>query len=115
MSSPYLNRQCRTLAEVQFTQDQKQRATITEIARRARSLCAKRQVKIGTQLDVEMDIAAAHSNGNPLRLKALLAADEFNLMHDVLGIIRHIDRRTGRLGDFFCPRYSRPESQEGRS
>lgn len=56
--------------------------------------------------DALMDITAAHCNGNPLRLTDLLAADEFNFAHDVWGIMRHIDRETGRLGDCFLPRFS---------
>ena len=39
-----------------------------------------------------MDITATHLNGNPLRLAALLAADDFNFMHDVCGIARHLNR-----------------------
>lgn len=42
----------------------------------------------------------------PLRLPDLLEADEDDLMHDVLGIIRHLDPDTGRLGDLFSPRYT---------
>lgn len=54
-----------------------------------------------------MDLTAAHANGSPLDLAGLLAADEFNFAHDVAGIQRHIDRRTGELLDCFLPRYSR--------
>ncbi len=41
----------------------------------------------------------------PLRLADLLAADDFNFAHDVFGIMRHIDRRTGRLDNHFVPRF----------
>jgi hypothetical protein len=53
-----------------------------------------------------MDIEAAHCNGNPLKLKELLEADDSNFMHDVLGIRRHINRKTGELEDCFVPRYA---------
>lgn len=54
-----------------------------------------------------MDITAVHANGNPLRLRELAQADAFNFSHDVIGIIRHLDRDTGKLTDHFRPRYSR--------
>lgn len=58
-------------------------------------------------LDIEMDIVACHTNGNPLKLRKLLTADDFNFAHDVLGIRRHLDRKTGKLLHCFVPRYSK--------
>jgi hypothetical protein len=55
---------------------------------------------------LSMDITAAHCNGNPLRLLELLNADAFNFTHDVFGIVRHIDRETGKLGGCFRPRFT---------
>lgn len=57
-------------------------------------------------LSTLMDIIATHANSNPLRLADLLAADDFNLMHDVSGIAAHLNRQTGRLEGFFVPRFS---------
>ncbi len=54
-----------------------------------------------------MDIEACHCNGCPLDLRALLDADGFDLVHDVAGIRRHINRETGKLGDCFWPRYAK--------
>ena len=53
-----------------------------------------------------MDLVATHCNGNPMDFAGLLSADLFNLAHDVNGIRRHIDRSTGRLMNFFVPRYT---------
>lgn len=53
-----------------------------------------------------MDLCATVANGNPLRLSDLLAADEFNFIHDVWGIARHLNRETGKLEDHFSPRFS---------
>ena len=53
-----------------------------------------------------MDISGCHLS-NPLDLDKLLDADDFNFMHDVLGIMKHIDRKTGELRDFFLPRFSK--------
>lgn len=80
--------------------------TIIAIVRRARSMpgCVD-------ALELNMDITAAHLNGCPLKLKELLSAPDFDFAHDVFGIQRHIDRRTGKLGNFFLPRYAQPESE----
>lgn len=62
----------------------------------------------GPELDpttMLMDIIACHLNGCPLRLAELAEADEFNFSHDVWGIRRHMDRKTGKLTDCFLPRY----------
>lgn len=60
-----------------------------------------------------MDITAAHANGNPLKLAEMVAAigteHETDVLHDLFGIRRHIDRSTGKLGDCFSPRYSQSE------
>ena len=58
------------------------------------------------RMDATMDIKACHANGNPLLLRELLNADDFNFAHDVFGIRRHLDRSTGQLGDCFLPRFS---------
>lgn len=59
-------------------------------------------------LDVQMDLAATHATC-PLDLGKLLAFDEFNFLHDIAGIARHLDRRTGHLTGHFLPRCARPE------
>lgn len=78
---------------------------IEKIAIRAIALSAAHGVKRDL-LSIEMDLTACHLNGTPLRLDALLAADDFNLAHDVFGIERHLDRTTGRLKGFFLPRFA---------
>lgn len=59
-----------------------------------------------------MDITAVHLNGCPLRLAALLEADDFDFSHDILGIRQHLDRATGLLTDGFSPRFARPHRAE---
>ncbi|NHO33307.1 hypothetical protein GOB85_12520 [Acetobacter sp. LMG 1636] len=61
-------------------------------------------------LEIEMDLIATHSNGCPLDLERLYEADDFNLLHDVIGIRRHLDRSTGKLTDHFLPRFSQRPS-----
>lgn len=58
-----------------------------------------------SKVDLHMDIEACHLNGCPLRLADLLKADLGNFGHDVFGIQRYIDRRTGKLTNHFLPRF----------
>lgn len=55
--------------------------------------------------DVKMDLVATHL-AVPLRLDDLLAADDFNFVHDIVGIERHLDRRTFLMRDHFRPRHT---------
>lgn len=92
---------------VNFKTSRAESALITKITERAEELeFTKTQ---GERLALEMDITAVHCNGNPLRLADLLAANVFGFTHDVTGIRRHIDRRTGQLKNCFVPRFSQPE------
>ena len=73
------------------------------IARRAIQLYAKHDVKLNF-MDIEMDITACHANGCALDLPKLRTFPDFDFMHDVSGIYRHLDRNTGKLLDCFVPR-----------
>lgn len=53
-----------------------------------------------------MDIDAWHSK-EPLDLQKLLDFDTFNFLHDVIGIMNHLDRRTGEIDHRFMPRSAR--------
>lgn len=59
------------------------------------------------RMDIVMDITATHANGCELDLEKMLAADDFNFAHDIVGIYRHIDRSTGKLGNHFLPRFAK--------
>lgn len=78
---------------------------IGECVTRARALYVAHGHEVD-KLSLTMDITAAHANGYPLRLADLLAADDFNFLHDVGGIMQHMDRETGLLLDHFSPRFS---------
>lgn len=92
-------------------------ALIDSIAARAVELSRR----FGTprrKQDVMMDISACHANGCPLRLHALLDADDFNFGHDVFGIGRHLDRDDasptgGQLLNMFRPRFAVKETVNG--
>lgn len=61
--------------------------------------------------EVHMSLVACHLNGCRLDLDKLSRADDFNLLHDVLGIDRHISRETGKLMNCFLPRCALPIQQ----
>jgi len=56
-------------------------------------------------MSIMMDIEVVH-NSVGLRLSDLLAAPNFDFLHDVCGIISNLDRYTGELLNCFLPRYS---------
>jgi hypothetical protein len=89
--------------EVEFSKNVDEAA---KVADRAGSKIIKAS---GGRLAFMMDLLAADGvNGNPpIDFAGLLAADEFNFLHDVCGIARHLDRSTGELTDFFIPRFAR--------
>lgn len=63
------------------------------------------------RLTLTMDIEAVHANGNPLNLEKLLDSDDFTFRHDISGIQGNVDRRSGRLRNFFTPRTSRRDDE----
>jgi hypothetical protein len=72
------------------------------------ALRASEELRLGRVIDVEMDITACHANGCTLDLRGLLASDPLNFAHDLRGIDKFINRRTGKIQDSFRPRFSAP-------
>lgn len=79
---------------------------IIAIAQRASKLAAELGRRYPV-LDADMDITACHMNGCPLDLARLKDAPKDDFAHDVFGILRHIDRDTGKLTGCFLPRYAK--------
>ena len=52
-----------------------------------------------------MDIAALHAH-TPLDLEGWSKAEALDFIHDAAGIIRHMDRDTGKLIHCFVPRFT---------
>ena len=91
---------------VNFTRNPRDMQLIADIALRARrELWPNRGLT-----PIMMGIDAVHSNGCPLALAKLLAADRFNFIHDVGGISQHLNRQTGQLEGPFWPRYAISEN-----
>jgi hypothetical protein len=92
---------------VSFACSRKDSALVAMIVRRA--MASKLNLHVpGDADDLEMDLLATHANGCPLDFEKLLAFNEFNFAHDVVGIQRHLDRDTGELLHCFVPRCAKP-------
>jgi Family of unknown function (DUF6874) len=76
---------------------------ILQCAVRARGLYEKQGVSFDT-FECDMDLTACHANGCPMDFAKLLAAPDFDFIHDVAGIRRHINRETGQIENCFMPR-----------
>lgn len=61
------------------------------------------------KLSICMDISAAHSHER-LDLAGLLSATAGDIIHDVSGIRRYINRDTGETTRWFTPRYTKGEA-----
>lgn len=96
------------MSEVSFDASAADRELIRDIVQRAVKVAKKHGSKVDPE-DLEMDLRATHANGCPMDFQKLLGADDFNFIHDVFGIRRHIDRSTGELTDYFLPRCALPE------
>jgi len=90
---------------ISFKTTKGEHETIMKIVARAEEIAKRAEVPFN-RLHVSMDISATHANGCPLKLDKLLDAEGPDFSHDVFGIIRHIDRETGQLGNCFVPRYA---------
>lgn len=88
-----------------FTATPDEGAIIERIAKRAVAIYRDHGDSVD-EIDVIMDLEACHCNACPLRLSEMEQADEFNLMHDINGINRHLNRYTGKLVGGFLPRYA---------
>lgn len=60
-------------------------------------------------LSTRMDLIAAHANGCPMDFDRMRKADDFNILHDIMGIKNHLNRETGRLEGVFLPRFAKRE------
>lgn len=92
-------------AQVSFDATKAEQALISAIVKRGMKKAEEAGRRDIKAMDLSMDITACHANGCPLRLRELLNADDFNFVHDVFGINRHIDRDTGQMMNCFLPRF----------
>ena len=69
--------------------------------------CAIRAEAHGFEkINTMMDLTYCIEGGCNLRLKEMLDAEDFNFLHDVAGINRHLDHNTHSLRGGFWPRFA---------
>jgi len=90
------------MKEINFTVSKEDGELIDKIVKKAKNI--DKQVDA---LSLSMDLRACHANSTPLHLDKLLASDILDFSHDINGIIKHLDRTTGKLTDCFQPRFAR--------
>ena len=91
---------------VSFTVSKEEAFQIREIAKRALAMSKDDGINY-PYMDIEMDLTAVHANGCPINLPKMLTAEYNDFGHDIYGIRRYIDRKTGTLTNCFQPRCSR--------
>jgi hypothetical protein len=98
---------------MEFAANRTEIELIVLICKRFEALCSAANVEPPKRSDTLMDLDACHSNGCALNLNALAhEASDFDVLHDVGGIARHLDRETGKLGGCFSPRYAARYARE---
>lgn len=94
--------------EVKFTTTKKEDVLI--------KACVERYADITKNLSGEgkidrcsltMDLIATNANGCPIDFDKLLHMSDFDFIHDIYGIMKKLDRTTGKLKDLFEPRSAR--------
>ena len=94
-----------------FKTDEHSMDLINKIADRARKNPIIKRKMYPEKITLLMDLTAIHVTIG-LRLQDMLETpNDFDLIHDIGGIYRHLDRRTGELMDHFCPRFAKREDQ----
>ena len=94
-------------AQIETTKEENE--LIHKIVERAESL----GVDYGDRITRMMDLTAAHWTC-PLKLEEMLEGNNVDLLHDIYGIAKSIDRDTGELRDCFLPRFSLPEDDQNK-
>lgn len=83
--------------------DIKKLSRIKRIAARAVRLHKKLTGKKASRIQIILDLHQCIKK-YPVDLSRLLKAESGNFVHDVFGIRRHLDRKTGKLTGGFLPR-----------
>ncbi|WP_051445391.1 hypothetical protein [Desulfocurvus vexinensis] len=94
--------------EINWHLEPEEVALVEAIADRCISICRKYGSRDVSRDGILMDLIATHNHSCKLDLAKLAAAPEFDLMHDVMGIRRHLNRETAQLEGHFLPRCAAP-------
>lgn len=92
---------------ITFKTTRKEAKQILTLGQRANALANHHGIVYDVK-DADMDLTACHLNGCPLDLAKLATCDDAEFAHDVFGIRRHLNRKTGKLTGHFHPRCALP-------
>jgi hypothetical protein len=76
---------------------------IDKIVHRFAGICKEHGKQLAI-VETMMDITLSHTQNNKLNLFALLLTNDNDFAADVIGIIKNMDRSTGKLTNGFVPR-----------
>lgn len=76
---------------------------IDKIVRRFAALCAEHGKQLAI-VETMMDIVLTHTQNHKLNFIGLLLTNDNDFAMDVIGIIKNMDRTTGKLTNGFKPR-----------
>ena len=94
-----------TYPELQYITNRALDRLISTVAKRAHAQLVKQGLDY-PYWQLLLDLEITHCNGCELDLVALANASQSDFAHDISGIVRHLNRTTGRLGGCFLPRYA---------
>lgn len=78
---------------------------LNKIAKKAKELYPE-ELKNIPLMTLDMDLTATHNMNGKLRLQEMLDEDGYDFAHDIFGIINNMNRETGKLENFFEPRFT---------
>lgn len=78
---------------------------ILKIAKKAKEQFSE-ELKTIPLMTLDMDLTATHNMNGKLRLQEMLDEDGYDFAHDIFGIINNMNRETGKLENFFEPRFT---------
>jgi hypothetical protein len=84
---------------------QEENALLRQIAQRAEVMFAKHGIEVAWPF-IESELRIVHREICELRLVELMATDEGNFAHDIVGIHEHIDILDGSFRNGFSPRFA---------
>jgi hypothetical protein len=61
---------------------------------------------------LKTDLTVVHLKFAPLNLLAMFNGKDKDLLHDVVGITRNISKSSGKLNEYFMPRFSKERRNE---
>ena len=99
-----MNQNTRMETVASFICTDKELLLVNQIIKRARE---ENVINNSERQHYIMNLIAANANGCPIDFEKLLNAPPFDFKHDIYGIEKNIDKKTGEIKNCFLPRCSK--------